>query len=80
MEPGEFLEIYVNTPIEVCEERDPKGLYRRARLGQIQNFTGISSPYEAPETPDYVIDGGDGDPESAARMMVQELRARGVII
>jgi bifunctional enzyme CysN/CysC len=80
MDPGEFLEIYVNTPIEVCEERDPKGLYRRARAGQIQNFTGISSPYEPPETPDYVIDGGDGEPEGAAKMLVQELRTRGIIL
>jgi bifunctional enzyme CysN/CysC len=80
MEPGEFLEIYVNTPIEVCEERDPKGLYRRARAGQIQNFTGISSPYEPPETPDYVIDGGDGEPEGAAKILVHELRARGIIL
>ncbi len=80
MEAGEFLEIYVNTPIEVCEQRDPKGLYRRARLGQIQNFTGISSPYEPPETPDYVIDGGDGDPAGAAKMLIHELRVRGIII
>ena len=80
MEAGEFLEVYVNTPIEVCEGRDSKGLYRRARAGQIQNFTGIDSPYEPPETPDYVIDGADGDPEGAAKMLVGELRARGIII
>ena len=80
MEPGEFFEIHVNTPIEVCERRDRKGLYRRARLGQIQNFTGISSPYEPPEAPDFVLDGSDGEPESAAAMLVQELRARGIIL
>lgn len=51
-----FLEIYVATPIEVCELRDPKGLYVRARAGEISDFTGVDSPYEAPEAPDLVID------------------------
>jgi bifunctional enzyme CysN/CysC len=76
----EFIEVYVNTPLEICERRDPKGLYRKARAGQLQNFTGIDSPYEAPEAPDYAIDGADGDPESAALVLVRELRTRGVII
>jgi bifunctional enzyme CysN/CysC len=50
--PGEFLEVFVDTPIELCEQRDVKGLYRKAREGQLPNFTGISSPYEPPESPD----------------------------
>ena len=53
---GEFVEIYVSTPIEVCEARDPKGLYARARTGAIKHFTGVSSPYEAPEQPEIVLD------------------------
>jgi len=80
LEPGEFLEIYVNTPIEVCEGRDPKGLYRRARAGDIPNFTGISSPYEPPLAPEFVIDGGDGNPQAAARMLIAALRERGMIL
>ena len=55
-EPGEFLEVYVNTPIEICEQRDTKGLYKRAREGTLQNFTGISSPYEPPEAAELVAD------------------------
>ena len=56
VDEGEFLEIFVDTPLEVCEARDPKGLYARARVGEIKNFTGIDSPYEAPETPGIVLD------------------------
>ncbi len=80
MEPGEFLEIYVSTSLEVCEERDPKGLYRKARRGEIANFTGIDSPYEPPEAPDLVIDGGGVDPEAAVETLVRELRARSLIV
>jgi bifunctional enzyme CysN/CysC len=54
-ENGEFFEIFVNTPLEVCEQRDPKGLYKKARKGEIKNFTGIDSSYEAPTHPDIVI-------------------------
>ncbi|WP_417308669.1 sulfate adenylyltransferase subunit CysN [Devosia sp.] len=57
-----FTEVWVNTPLEVCEARDPKGLYARARRGEIKNFTGISSPYEAPEKADLVLQGGVDDP------------------
>ena len=52
MSSGDFIEIFVDTPIEVCEARDPKGLYKKARTGEIQHFTGIDAPYEAPETPE----------------------------
>jgi adenylylsulfate kinase len=54
-EPGEFMEIYVNCPLDVCEDRDPKGLYVKARRGQIPDFTGISSPYEIPDRPEIII-------------------------
>jgi len=64
----------------VCERRDPKGLYAKARAGKIGNFTGIDSPYEPPETPDFVIDGGDGNPDEAAAELVRELRGRGVLL
>ena len=50
--PGEFVEVFVDTPLELCEQRDPKGLYRKARSGEIRNFTGIDSPYEVPEAPE----------------------------
>ena len=67
-----FTEVYVNTPLEVCEARDPKGLYAKARRGEIQNFTGISSPYEAPEHPDVTLHGGLHDPVH----MAEDLYAR----
>jgi bifunctional enzyme CysN/CysC len=67
-----FTEVFVDTPIAVCEARDPKGLYARARRGEIKNFTGISSPYEAPETPDVVLEGGSKSPVQ----MADELYAR----
>jgi adenylyl-sulfate kinase len=54
-QPGEFIEVFVNTPLSVCEERDPKGLYRRARSGQVPLFTGIDSPYEIPEQPEVLL-------------------------
>jgi len=54
-----FLEVYVSTPLAVCEQRDPKGLYKKARCGDLPNMTGISSPYEAPEHPDFIADGAN---------------------
>ena len=67
-----FTEVYVNTPLEVCEARDPKGLYAKARRGEIKNFTGISSPYEAPVNPDVILHGGLHDPVQ----MAEDLYAR----
>ena len=52
-----FVEVYVDTPVEICEERDPKGLYRRARAGTLRGMTGVDDPYEVPESPDLVLDG-----------------------
>jgi bifunctional enzyme CysN/CysC len=77
--PEEFLEVFVDTPIEECMRRDPKGLYARAKEGKIKNFTGIDSPYEAPEKPEIVIDTRGASAEESARRIVEELRARRVI-
>jgi bifunctional enzyme CysN/CysC len=70
---SEFLEVFVDTPLEICEARDVKGLYRRARLGEIPNFTGISAPYEAPENPELHIAGADEAAERAAERVVRRL-------
>lgn len=72
-EAGEFIEVYVNTPLEVCEQRDPKGLYRKARAGQLVNFTGIDSPYEIPEHPELVVDATHLAPEVLAEQIVRRL-------
>ena len=76
MEEGEFFEIFVDAPIEVCEARDPKGLYAKARRGELANFTGIDSPYEPPEEPDLRIDTTRVSPDEAADAVVRLLRAR----
>src|SRR6056297_1489468 len=69
----DFLEIFVNTPIEVCEQRDPKGLYKRARAGEIINFTGISAPFEVPENPFLVIDNTNPKLEETVRYMTKKI-------
>ncbi|WP_173087496.1 sulfate adenylyltransferase subunit CysN [Devosia sp. 1635] len=79
LEPGEFIEIYVDTPLEVAEKRDPKGLYGRARAGLIKNFTGIDSPYEAPENPELVLAGGTREPSDLAEEVVAHLQAQGYL-
>lgn len=71
----DFLEIHVNTPIEVCEKRDVKGLYAKAREGKIPNFTGISSPFEAPEDPFFRIDTSKQAAEKAVEMLFEKVRA-----
>jgi len=76
---GEFLEVYVDTPLAVAEERDVKGLYAKARRGELKNFTGIDSPYEPPEQPEVHIDTGRTTPEDAAGAIVDGLRAAGVL-
>ncbi len=76
---GEFLEIYCKCPIEVCEERDVKGLYRRARAGDIKDFTGISSPYEEPEKPELTIDTHELSLEESVEQVINLLRDRGVL-
>ena len=79
VEEGEFLEVYVDASLALCEARDPKGLYRKARAGQIANFTGIDSPYEPPENPELHLHTGDMEPEAAADSVIEELRARGIL-
>ncbi len=74
---GEFLEIFVDTPLEVAERRDPKGLYRKARRGEIANFTGVNSPYERPSAPDIVVDGTSGTPGEAAEVVLGALARLG---
>ena len=68
-----FLEVFVDTPIEVCEQRDPKGLYAKARRGELPGFTGIDSPYEPPVAPDLVLTPADGDPGDQARLVLRLL-------
>ena len=76
MDEGEFIEIFVDCPIEVCEQRDPKGLYRKARAGQIKNFTGVDSAYEPPENPEIVLKTGERSVEEVADQVVDYLRSR----
>jgi bifunctional enzyme CysN/CysC len=76
---GEFIEVFVDTPIEVCMQRDPKGLYVKAKAGEIKNFTGISSPYETPENAELRIETVNGEPETHAAAIVAYLRERGFV-
>jgi bifunctional enzyme CysN/CysC len=75
----EFIEVYVDTPLEVCEARDPKGLYRKARAGLIKNFTGIDSAYERPESPELDLNTSELTPEALADRVLAELRRRQVV-
>ncbi|MBX3700539.1 MAG: sulfate adenylyltransferase subunit CysN [Dokdonella sp.] len=79
VEDAEFIEIFVDTPLAVVEARDPKGLYRKARRGELKNFTGIDSPYEAPQSPELHLDTTTQSPEQAARAIVAALVARGIV-
>jgi len=79
LEPGEFIEVFVDAPLEVCEQRDPKGLYKKARAGEIKGFTGIDDPYEAPESPEIVLKAAEKTPEELAEEVLEYLRAQGII-
>ncbi|KLN60422.1 adenylyltransferase [Kiloniella spongiae] len=79
MGESEFLEVFVDTPLEVCEERDPKGLYKKARAGDIKNFTGIDSAYEAPVNAEIVLAGGSAEPEVLADRVIAQLKERGFV-
>jgi bifunctional enzyme CysN/CysC len=79
MGEGEFLEVFIDTPLEECIKRDPKGLYQKAKAGAIKNFTGIDSPYEPPELADLTIRTTEASPETHAQAIVDMLRARGYI-
>jgi len=74
-----FREIYLTTPLEVCEERDPKGLYKKARAGEIGEFTGISAPYEPPLNPDLIIDTSANDLDTCVAQLINQLRQDQVI-
>jgi adenylylsulfate kinase len=79
MPAGEFLEVFVNASIETCEARDPKGLYKKARAGQIPEFTGISAPYEAPEKPELVLDSNSKGIDELANEVVAYLQKNGYL-
>ena len=77
---GEFIEIFVDTPIEECIRRDPKGLYAKAQAGQIKNFTGIDAPYEAPESPEIHLRTVDQAPEQLAEYLLRALVDGAIIV
>ncbi|MBL8128630.1 MAG: bifunctional sulfate adenylyltransferase/adenylylsulfate kinase [Chloroflexia bacterium] len=79
MDEDQFIEVYVDTPLSVCEERDVKGMYAKARRGEIKEFTGISDPYEAPLNPEITLDTVGHTPEENARRIMRELAARGFV-
>ena len=74
-----FIEVHLNTPIETCEQRDPKGLYKKARAGQLKNFTGIDDPYEAPLRPELTLDATATSPQEAAVLLLQCLEKQGIV-
>ena len=75
---GEFIEVFVDTPMEVCESRDPKGLYKRARAGELKGFTGIDDPYEAPQSPELVISAAEKTPDELADEVMAYLQQQGI--
>ena len=78
-ETTNFIEVYVSAPLEVCEERDVKGMYAKARSGEIKNFTGISDPYEAPLNPDIEVPTHEQTVEESADFLIAELEKRGLL-
>ena len=76
---GDFVEVYVKAPLEVCEGRDPKGLYKKARAGEIKGFTGIDDPYEEPESPELVVDSAAKRPDELAIEVITWLERAGKI-
>lgn len=79
LEPGEFIEIYVSTPLKVCEERDPKGLYVKARKGVIKHFTAVDSPYEPPESPEIIINTAETEVETNVLKVIRYLRYANIL-
>ena len=78
--PGDFVEVFVDAPLAVCESRDPKGLYKKARAGEIKGFTGIDDPYEPPEHPELVLKSAEHSPLELAEQVTEFLRRTGKII
>ncbi len=79
MKPGDFIEILVDAPLEVCEARDPKGLYKKARAGELKGFTGIDDPYEAPEKPELVLDSSKKSAEDLSDEVLAYLKKVGIL-
>jgi adenylylsulfate kinase len=79
LDPGDFVELFVDAPIEVCESRDPKGLYKKARAGEIKDFTGVNAPYEAPLAPELVLKSAESPPEALAEEVLRFLHGAGKI-
>lgn len=77
--PTDFMEVFVDTPLEVCEKRDPKGLYAKARSGELKGFTGIDDPYESPEAPEVILKTAEHDVETLADQVIEALRNSGKI-
>jgi bifunctional enzyme CysN/CysC len=77
--PGEFIEIFVSTPLETCEQRDPKGLYKKARRGELQNFTGLDSPYEPPENPELILNARTESANDLADRVIDFMQQRGML-
>jgi adenylylsulfate kinase len=80
VEHGDFIEIYCNTPLEICESRDVKGIYKKARAGQIPEFTGISSPYEIPSNPELTVPTGTEELDICVQQVISEMMQRGIIV
>ena len=79
LKEGEFIEVFIDTPIAECEKRDPKGLYKKARAGEIKDFTGIDSPYESPENPEITIKNVNVSIDDAANEVIEYLDTRGYL-
>ena len=79
MKTGEFIEVFVDAPIEVCEQRDPKGLYKKARAGEIKGFTGIDAPYEEPRSPELVLFAAEKTPDLLAEEIIGYLKSNNII-
>lgn len=79
LQDGEFVEVFIDTPLDVCEQRDPKGLYQKARQGDIKNFTGLDSPYEAPEKPEVHLQYSEQSAEQSAEQIVNILIEKGFV-
>ncbi len=74
-----FIEVFVKAPVELCEQRDPKGLYKKARAGELKEFTGVSAPYEEPLKPEIVLDSGALAPQAAAQQVIDYLKGHGLL-
>ena len=79
VEEGELIEVFMNTPLSTCEDRDPKGLYKKARAGEIANFTGIDSTYEPPVSPEITLDASVMSIEECADNVIAYLREKGML-